>query len=625
MLSVQTLAGLAVMATILIGQVVADEPVGVPSNAAIRLTTNGETFFLGENVLIHFELINTGGDGFKADFGGDYRGAMRSLRYEITGVGETGEALPDPYPSKNNFGGFAQEVDVTPEKPFAESLALTRYLRIKKPGKYTIKVTHDFGWNPQAGQTLPTGTIDVTFKQPTERIAADLVDKWIAAKEYNGHSFGEKSEDHPDFSQIRNRAYLPALAKHARLGNPDAVIGLGSIAHQDATAELIKLSEMSVANATDQQKAIRKKALEQLSMRMPDPMLTGELGTRNPFDQNSLVPRRWLVENSWNDQFADDVRSLAQKLLRSKETWEAASGAFLITCVGRQEDGAAVVAALDRDVGRTKSRKVRTDIYPRPRGACQELQRAAVTLMRRGFMPPEKPVTDGEAIFFCIALGQKTGQAKPEKAKPAALTQQAQDEWRPEGWEKTLDRLLRDPTPYIVENALINAPKPFPKELRHHLGRVIDNEDVDAAIEACKIVADEKLEEFTDSILAKLRVAKEQWLFQSANNAAIEFGVEERRLRILVSRLDEEEMLFPCLGSITSLFSNASGRGHNTNIDQVAAAKRIKPMWEAFIDRHATEIRAGKKFALPHPEVSQDMFPEKYTMALTGGNSWPQQ
>ena len=621
MLSVRTLAGLAVLTLILTGYAVASDPTGVPDNAAVRLTTDRETFFLGENVLIHFELINTGGAAFEADFGGDYRGAMRSLRFEVTGFDEDGKPLSDPYPSKNHFGGFVGPTEVTPESPFAKSLPLTRYLRIEKPGKYTIKVTHDFGWEPQAGQKLPTGTIDITFEQPTEKTAADLVEKWIATEEYSGSSTGEKSENYPDFSQIRNPVFLPALTKHARLGNRDAIVGLGSIAHRDATAELIRLSDANPA--TDEQKVAQQSALNQLSMRVPDPMLLGELGTRNPFHQNYLAPRRWLVENSWDDEFVDEVRDLAKKLLRSDEASDVASGAFLITCVGKDSDGGAVVTALDREVAKTRSLEVESDIYPRPRGACQELQRAATILMSRGFKPPENPTTDGEAIFFCIALGQEMEQEELGKAKPDPLDRRPESEWRPKGWKKTLDQLLHDPTPYIVENALVNAPKPFPIELRHHLGRVIDAEDVNAAIAACDIVEDEKLVEFTDSILAKLRVAEERWLFRHADSAAIELGAEEKRLRILVSRLDEKDMLFPCLESIKSMFSNAGGGGLDLNIHQVAAARRIKPLWEAFVDRHAAEIRAGKKFTLPHPEISKDMFPESYSITLSDGKSWP--
>lgn len=633
MRSIQTLVGLAALTMIFTGQVMADDPTGVPDNAAVRLTTNRDTFFLGENVLVHFELINTGGAAFEADFGGDYRGAMRSVRFKVTGKDASGKALPDPYPSKNHFGGFGGPSEVTPESSFAQSLPLTRYLRIEEPGKYTIKVTHDFGWKPQPEQELPTRTIDLTFEQPSKKQAAELIEKWIAAEKYNGSTIGQLSDDHSDFSQIKNLAYLPALVKHARLGNHDAIVGLGSIPHRDATVELIKLSETKSANETDEEKAIRRGALKQLFTRLPDPMLSGELGARNPFVRDSFAPRRWLVENSWNDEFDDDVRGLAQKLLRSDETPDVVSGAFLITCVGLASDGATIIAALDRDVAKTRTQKVQADIYPRPRGACQELKRAATILMRRGFTPPETPATDGEAIFFCIALGQEMGlfdkletieEGKPDSHDHNQPANPKRD-WRPDDWEKTLDRLLNDSTPYVVENALMNAPKPFPTEMRHHLGRVIDAKDVDAAIAACKIVEEEKLYEFTDSILGKLRTAKERWLFDGANRAAIELGAEEERLRILASRLDEKDMLFLCLDSIKSLFSNAGGGGHNSNIDQVAAAKRIQPLWEAFIERHAADIRVGKKFTLPHPEVSKDMVPKEYRITLQDGKSWPEQ
>ena len=112
-----TFAVLGLIHALGIGVVMADESPSIPDNAVVRLTTDRDTYFLGENVLIHFELVNSGGDTFQAGFGHDYRGAMRALRYRVTGTDEDGKALADPYPSTNCFGGMGGEVEVTPEKP----------------------------------------------------------------------------------------------------------------------------------------------------------------------------------------------------------------------------------------------------------------------------------------------------------------------------------------------------------------------------------------------------------------------------------------------------------------------------------------------------------------------------
>ena len=54
-----------------------------------------------------------------------------------------------------------------------------------------------------------------------------------------------------------------------------------------------------------------------------------------------------------------------------------------------------------------------------------------------------------------------------------------------------------------------------------------------------------------------------------------------------------------------------------------ANAQRIKPKWERFIEQHAADIGDGKKFELPHPEITLDMFPEEYSISLSDGTSWP--
>ena len=43
----------------------------VPTHAKVTLSSEKNEYFLGENILVHFKLENTGGNTFKAGFGGD--------------------------------------------------------------------------------------------------------------------------------------------------------------------------------------------------------------------------------------------------------------------------------------------------------------------------------------------------------------------------------------------------------------------------------------------------------------------------------------------------------------------------------------------------------------------------
>ena len=55
----------------------------MPVGARVTLEVDRPEYFLGENVLVHFILENTGSQPFEADFGGDYRGTTRGAYDEI--------------------------------------------------------------------------------------------------------------------------------------------------------------------------------------------------------------------------------------------------------------------------------------------------------------------------------------------------------------------------------------------------------------------------------------------------------------------------------------------------------------------------------------------------------------
>ena len=579
----------------------------VPPNARVRLELDRAEYFLGENVLVHFHQENSGGAAFKAEFGGDYRGAARALRFKVTGTDDTGKAIADPYPDSFCMGGMGGEVEITEKNSFTKSLAINRYLRFDQPGNYTIRVSHDFGWSEDSKKPFPAATIEITFKQPSEQQAAKLVETWLAAEEYSGSSWGKKSEQYSDFSQIRNIAFLPALKIAAEAGELRAIDGIGSIPHPDATAVLINLVDAGNANNADgnARADAQKSACRQLSQRLPDPYLVGQLPKRNVFEDGREGRRRWLVKQSWREEFVPEVRRLAAKFLGDSDKGWVATGAYFTECVGTPDDAAAIKAALNREIAKTVNLRLRTDIYPRPRGACMELQRAAKVLLNRGVEAPTDASTAADAILFLLAL-------------------RTDDDFRPNGWLDICDNLLQHDFAYVQEQTLKSLPHPMPKSLRHHLARIVRGPDVDSAIEACHIVERDKLTEFKDAVLAVLKTATEDWLFNGADNACRAVAGNYERLEILVSRIDDEGMMFKCLDAMKSMYSNAGGGGHNSNIDLRAAAVKIKPMWEAFIRRHEQDLRAGRKFHLPHEEITPDMVPQHYSITLRDkGGSWP--
>ena len=95
-----------------------EEKLPVPPNAKVTLTCDKDEYFLGENILVHFKLENTGGTAFKANFGHDYRGAARALRFKVTATDQNGDSVADPYPNSMCMGGLGNTREIIPNKPF---------------------------------------------------------------------------------------------------------------------------------------------------------------------------------------------------------------------------------------------------------------------------------------------------------------------------------------------------------------------------------------------------------------------------------------------------------------------------------------------------------------------------
>src|SRR5439155_18188934 len=96
----------------------------VPVGAKVTLELDRREYFLGENVLIHFILENAGDRPFEADFGGDYRGATRHLRFKVTATDESGHVAEDPDTSEWCCGGLGGGRKLNPTDKFTQSLPL---------------------------------------------------------------------------------------------------------------------------------------------------------------------------------------------------------------------------------------------------------------------------------------------------------------------------------------------------------------------------------------------------------------------------------------------------------------------------------------------------------------------
>ena len=556
----------------------------IPSGAKLSLHFEKDVHFLGENVLVHLCVENTAPMPFTIDLGGDYRGSPRHLRFKVLAIDEQGKDVPDPDPNPMCMGGLGYSKEIKQDEKHFETFQLLRYRRFEKPGTYRLRVTHDFGWKEADDSKRPAAVATIKFVMPDEKQARKIVEEMSRLPKDNGGSSGERRKPFSDFSTLIYPVYLPILAERARTGDARALEAIGHMPTPEATKELIGL-------LTHRNRGFARQALKTLNRRLPDPALENKLGPRHPFEFDYLYQRRWLVGQSWKPEFASDVRKVERELLAKKDVENIECGAYVLQCLGTGEDMPLLAKALGEAAVQAKQMKREQDRYPRPRGACQELVRAASVLVQRSAPVADKPTSAGELILFACAIGGR-------------------ERFRPKGWEGVLAQALQHDLPYVREMALMTLPLPPPAVVGKLIPALVEDSDVDVQIAACHVAEKWKAAPLRESVLRTLRLATEDWLFNAANNAAVALGARMERVAILVARLDEPGMTARCLKELTCLIADTEGHGSRTDLD-IETGWTCKKAWLKFLEQNGDAIGAGKKFKLADPRFpTAELYPQ---------------
>jgi hypothetical protein len=558
----------------------------VPEGVRLSLHFDKDLYFLGENILAHLLVENVGQGVLYINIGGDYRMASRSLRFSVTATDERGELLPDPDPSGFCMGGISSTTRLVPDQKHYESIQLLLYRRFERPGVYQIRASHDFGWRGREGEPFPVAEATITLVMPNEAQARRIVEEMDQLPKDHGSTSGKRQKPFADFGTLIYPVYLPILASRAADGDERALYALGQMPTPKATRALVGL--LNHPNAV-----FAREATLTLNGRLPDPQLEDKLPKRNFFDNDQKAHRRWLVQQAWRPEFAPKVRQKAHQLLASQEMKDLTCGAFILECLGGAEDVPPLIRALDRAVAKTRSLPKEEGIYPRPRGACQELVRAARMMAVRAVAVPPEPRSAGEAVTFATAVG--TGP-----------------EFRPANWAGTYARLLRDESAYVREVAVNNLPIPVPAALVPLLGPLFIDPDLDVQIATCLLAEKARLPELRQPVLGVLASTRDELLLNTAHNAAYALATPLDRIRVLVARLDEDGMAAPCLTQLAGIILEGYSASSHPSREQldVAAGRDCKAAWQKFLQEHGEAIAAGQRFTvldgkLPLP----DLFP----------------
>ncbi|MEE9366483.1 MAG: HEAT repeat domain-containing protein [Dehalococcoidales bacterium] len=566
-------------------------------NALIKLVLDKDQYFLGENILLHYGVINNGPEPLTIDAGGDYRGSPRALRFRITATDEKGVEVYDPYPSRFCAGGLGGESTVEPGEEWWTSIRLMKYCDFDRPGLYELGVYHDLGWEskdwmsmdfadvPLDQRVAPIARITIKLLMPDKKQARDVFETMLSLPRDPMAHFGERTRDHADFTAVRSPVYLPLVEEMVDNGDSRGLEAIGMTPHPDATRALIRF-------AKSKDNDIAAEARKLLTQRLPAYLL----------DSPSWSTYKRLSRKSWRDEFYGDVFSLAWNLLRSKDRKKIMDGAEIIRRIGTKEHFPRFLRCMDRVMILMKDDPLEQSRYPRPASATWRVHRTGWRLIEAGADVPTNLNSPGRALLYGSALGRR-------------------DDFRPDGWKTALQKLLRHPIPYIRAESLNDMPRPVDESFYSTILDLISDDHPPVQAAACDVAGGTESPRFRIALSALLQRSKDQWIIRAAFDAAVKCGVDRADLlKICAERLGEEDVtihLF-CL-MITVIDHNGYGqdRVNSSYVDSV------RNNWLRFIEANRSRISDGPLFRIAEPPLTKDPFLRGFTLHSRYASPWP--
>lgn len=573
----------------------AGEP--VPTEARLSLHFDRPEFHLGENVLAHLVVENAGASTFELDQGGDYRGATRRLRFQVTATDETGRALADPDESGVCFGGFMSKLKVEPGKSLTFSMPIHPYRRFETPGRYTVRATHDFGWRATPERPHPVAEAQVALRMPTAQEAEAIVAQMETMKD-PGMSVGQKSPGYPDFACLKYPIYLPALILRAERGQLEVFKGLAHIETVEATRELLRLAEHADAK-------VAEKAIEALLMRLPLPRpLAPEHAASGWMWWQKERQRR--ASTCWSaDDLGAATRGLAARLLAREETELIAAGAQILEAVGTVEDGREIKTALARALQPwPKPRRQPADNVLDLPPPFRTLQLAAAALRERGFRVGPQLSGDAEILLYFWQLADPNVPRETE-------------------WEQTLDAFFITNRWPLREAAVRALPEPVPAKWKEKLLAALQDEDLAVQRAACEAAGKSGDSHFRRTLIELVATENHPWVLRAAGEAARKLGAGVDLLAAWAERLGDAE-IFPIALDYLQTVSAATISGSSGRTDLSRAERlAVREAWRTFLVAHANALAAGKRFEVGDAALKPELFGRARSIRFRDGRTWP--
>ncbi len=212
-------------------------------------------WYVGENILLHWRVVNHSSFPLQTVFGDDYFGIGRPRRFRIEAVNEKGQLAVDPKEQLVKFDSMRQSAFVAfPSLQNGDEYWLSIPLlefRALTAGAWTISVYREFDRKDSSeieqSNTMPlfplapVATINLHVREPDERDARRLVNEMKDLPRRSYANFGERSEQYADFSKLTFPVYFPHVVHLARDGHSGGITNLLALRTDDALAVLIEL------------------------------------------------------------------------------------------------------------------------------------------------------------------------------------------------------------------------------------------------------------------------------------------------------------------------------------------------------------------------------------------------
>jgi hypothetical protein len=574
----------------------------VPDGAVVSLRFSSAPLVVGGKIEAIFTLENKATSAFAFETGGDYRGSGFPLRCKVVVTDAQGNRMPDLTGSVPCFGGIVGTHTLKPGEKFDQTLPLLGYARLGEPGRYTLRVVHDFGWKATNERKHPVAEASFDLALPSAKQAASRVTALCEVKESEKEASWDASWE---LRKLGHPVYLPALKAKAQDGFAIALEGIAGIETVEATEALVELLKHP-------KKEIGNAAVCELIPRIP---VDGGKGDSLPYfrEWGQYDPAR-LPKLTWQRRFRNDVLAAGREFLAAKDTERVKCGGWIIAAIGSPKDMPVLRLALQwaLDDFRQNRTSPTDDVLDEP-GALYSLLPAVDALRERGYRSDGIGRT-AELMIFFRQLADKSIPRPPE-----------------DKWMSTLQAFMAQNPASLREAALRAIPLPMNANWLKYVDERLEDEDLGVMKTACEVAGESEQKHFVAPLVQIVETCQHTWVLRAASDAAWKLGARTQLWEAWARRITDKELMYDALRVLMRVVDGKSHSGGGSSNLSRDERFTLRDAWLKFLAKHHDRLESGKLFAADDPALTTDLAGKQaadrgdpaISINLDNGRTWP--